>query len=376
MFGKRLKLFKLFGFEVGIDMSWIILAILVAWSLSVGFFPFKYKNLSTGTYWLMGIVGAVGLFLSIILHEFCHSLVARRAGMQMKGITLFIFGGVAQMGDEPPSALSEFFIAIAGPIASLLIGGAFLGLYAAGESIGWPSPLNGVLSYLAMINALLAGFNLLPAYPLDGGRVLRSILWKVKGDLRWATRIASRIGVGFGLLLIFLGLFRILAGNLVGGMWFFLIGIFIQSAANMSYQQLLVRKALQGEPLKRFMSDTPVTATPDMTIRQLVDDYIYRHHYKLFPVVRNGNHLLGCVTTRQVKEVPREEWSQKTVGEVTEACSSSNTIEPGADAVDALSRMRRNQTSRMMVVENGRLKGVVALKDMLEFLALKVELDV
>lgn len=374
MFGKRFKLFKLMGFEVGIDASWIIIAILIAWSLSTGFFPFQYKDLSTRTYWMMGIVGAIGLFLSIIAHEFCHSLVARRSGMPMKGITLFIFGGVAEMGEEPPHAKAEFQIAVVGPLSSIAIAMVFYAVYALGSAGGWPPPFNGVIVYLAMINALLAVFNLIPAFPLDGGRILRSVLWGWKKNLRWATRVASGIGSGFGIFFIVLGVFRIIAGNFVGGMWLALIGLFIQSAAKMSYQQLITRKALEGEPLKRFMNSNPVTVPPSTTIEELVEDYIYRHHFKFFPVTRNGQ-LSGCITTQQVKEIPREQWRQKTVGEIAAGCSEANTIAPGADAVKALSAMRRNGASRLMVVENERLVGIIALKDMLEFLSLKVELD-
>ena len=374
MFGKRIKLFKLMGFEVGIDFSWIIIAILIAWSLSTGFFPFQYKDFSTRTYWMMGIVGAVGLFLSIIAHEFCHSLVARKSGMPMKGITLFIFGGVAEMGDEPPSAKAEFQIAIVGPLSSVAIAVVFYAIYLLGQAGEWPLPFNGVVAYLAMINGLLAVFNLIPAFPLDGGRILRSILWGWKKNLRWATRIASNIGTGFGIFLIVLGVFRLLAGNFVGGMWFGLIGLFIHSAAKMSYQQLITRKALEGEPLKRFMNSNPVTVPPATTIEKLVQDYIYRHHFKFFPVTSNGR-LIGCITTRQVKEIPREEWPRKKVGELAVECSAHNTIAPEADAVRALSAMRRNNASRLMVVENDRLVGIIALKDMLEFLSLKVELD-
>jgi len=375
MFGKRFKLFKLFGFEVGIDLSWIIIAILIAWSLSTGFFPFRIKNLSTQTYWVMGIIGAVGLFFSIIAHEFCHSLVARRSGMPMKGITLFIFGGVAEMGDEPPSAKAEFLIAVVGPLSSIAIAAIFYGIYRVGIAGDWSPAINGVVAYLAMINGLLAVFNLVPAFPLDGGRILRSVLWGWKKNLRWATRISSAIGGGFGIFLILLGFIRILGGNFIGGMWLGLIGLFIHSAAKMSYQQLIARKALEGEPLKRFMETDPVTVPDSLTVEQLVEDYIYRYHFKLFPVV-NSNTLLGCISTKQVKEIPREQWGKKTVGEVADKCSAANTIEPDADAVKALSAMRRNNTSRMMVVENERLVGIIALKDMLEFLSLKVELDV
>jgi Zn-dependent protease/CBS domain-containing protein len=375
MFGKRLKLFNLFGFEVGIDSSWIIIAILIAWSLSTGFFPVQFKNLSTQTYWIMGIIGAAGLFFSIIAHEFCHSLVARKNGVPMKGITLFIFGGVAEMGDEPPSAKSELQIAAVGPLSSIAIAAVFYGVYQVGIVSGWSPAINGVVAYLAMINGLLAAFNLVPAFPLDGGRILRSVLWGWKGNLRWATRISSSIGGGFGIFLIVLGFMRILSGNFIGGMWLGLIGLFIQNAAKMSYQQLITRKALEGEPLKRFMQTDPVTVPASTSIDRLIEDYIYRYHFKLFPVVNSGK-LLGCISTKQVKEIPRAEWNRKTVGEIADRCSTANTIEPDADAVQALSAMRRNNASRLMVVEDDQLVGIIALKDMLEFLSLKVELDV
>jgi Zn-dependent protease len=374
MFGKRLKLFKLLGFEVNIDLSWIIIAILIAWSLSTGVFPFQVKNLSIQTYWLMGTIGAVGLFLSIIAHEFCHSLMARKSGMQMKGITLFIFGGVAEMGEEPPNAKAEFLIAIVGPLSSVAIAVILYGIYRLGIVGGWHPAVNGVVGYLAMINGLLAVFNMVPAFPLDGGRILRSILWGWKENLRWATRISSAIGSGFGIILIVLGVIRVLSGSFVGGMWFFLIGLFIRSAARMSYQQLITRKALEGEPLKRFMNVNPVMVPPSTTVDELVEDYIYRHHFKFFPVV-NSDRLIGCITTKEVKEIPRDEWRQKKVGDVAVQCSAENTIEPDTDAIKALSAMHRNNSSRLMVVENDKLIGIIALKDMLEFLYLKIELD-
>ena len=374
MFGKRLRLLSLFGFEVRIDMSWIILAILIAWSLSVGFFPFQYNNLSSQTYWLMGIVGAAGLFISIIVHEISHSLVARRFGIPMGGITLFIFGGVAEMNEEPPSSKSEFLMAAVGPLSSFFIALVFYWIYNVGNQGGWPDPVNGVVGYLAMINGLLGAFNLVPAFPLDGGRILRSILWKLKNNLREATRISSQIGSVFGVLLIILGVFTVLRGNFIGGMWWFLIGMFLQGAAKASYQQLLTRKALEGEPIRRFMQTDPVTVPPNISIQQFVEDYIYKYHFKLFPVVAAGK-LIGCATTKQVKEVPREEWNQKSVGEIAIKVSPENTIEPHADALKALSLMNRSGTSRLMVIEGDRLVGIITLKDMLNFLSLKVELE-
>ncbi len=374
MFGKRIKLFKLLGFEVRIDLSWIIIAVLVTWSLADGLFPFWYPDLTSETYWLMGVVGALGLFVSIVAHEFCHSLVARRFGMPMKGITLFIFGGVAEMGDEPPTARAEFTMAIVGPLSSMAIGAVFYGIYRLGEASGWGTPINGVILYIAYINGILAAFNLLPAFPLDGGRVLRSILWGVKDNLRWATRVSSAIGAAFGIGLIVLGVLQFIRGNVIGGVWMFLIGLFLKSAAQMSYQQLLVRKALEGESVRRFMNANPVTVPDSITVERLVEDYIYKYHYKMFPVM-SGDRLVGCITTRQVKEIPREAWSRETIREMASPCSAENTISPQTDAVKALAMMSQGGISRLMVVENGRLVGLVTLKDLLDFFSLKVELE-
>jgi Zn-dependent protease/CBS domain-containing protein len=375
MLGKRINLFKLLGFQVRIDMSWIVLALLIAWSLSSGLFPLYYKDLSTSTYWIMGIIGTVGLFLSIVFHEFCHSVVARKYGVPMKGITLFIFGGMAEMSEEPTSAKAEFMMAVAGPISSVLAGLAFYALLALGKQAGWISPVKGVLAYLAWINMILAAFNLLPAFPLDGGRVLRSILWGVKRNLRWASRISSRIGSFFGFVMIFFGFVSFFRGDFIGGLWWFLIGMFLHSAAKMSYQQLLTRKALEGETVRRFMKEDPVTVPSSATVDQLVEDYIYRYHFKMFPVVESSGKLLGCVTTKDVKAVPKEEWGKKSVGEIAASCTEANTIPSGEDAVKALSRMSQNNISRLMVIDDGHLAGVITLKDMLKFLSLKVELE-
>lgn len=375
MFGKRFNLFRLMGFQVRMDMSWIFIAVLIAWSLSTGFFPFYYEGLDRGTYWMMGIVGALGLFLSIIVHEFSHSVVARRYGTPMKGITLFIFGGMAEMSDEPTKPKAEFMMAVVGPVSSMVIAAIFYGVYAAGTGGAIPQPVNGVVGYLAFINATLAVFNIIPAFPLDGGRMLRSILWGAKGDLRWATRISSFIGSAFGILLIVLGIFSFFTGNFIGGMWWFLIGMFLNSAARMSYQQLLTRRALEGETVSRFMTRDAVTVPPSATLDSLVNDYVYRYQYKMFPVVSDSDKIEGCITTREIKQIPREEWKNKRVGDVLKPCSLENTIPAGSDAMKALSLMNRTGSSRLLVTEGDRLAGVISLKDMMKFLSLKVEMD-
>ena len=374
MFGKRIHLFTFFGFKVGIDLTWVLLAVLVTWSLASGLFPAYFEGYSSATYWWMGAAGAMGLFISIVFHEFWHSMVARRYGLPMKGITLFIFGGVAEMEDEPQNAKTEFLMAIAGPISSVVLGGIFLLLAWAVAAGDWSAPVAAVLQYLGWLNFILAVFNMLPAFPLDGGRVLRSILWSLKGDLRWSTRIASAIGSGMGMLLIVLGLVTFISGGFIAGIWYFLIGMFIRGAAQMSYRQVLLRRALGGEPISHFMQTNPVTVPPSTSIRDLVNDYFYRYHYKMFPVTIDG-HLEGCITSRQVREIPKEDWELRDVQDILAPCSTETTISPQTDALKALSIMNRTGNSRLMVVEGEQLIGVVTLKDMLKFLNLKIDLE-
>jgi Zn-dependent protease len=292
----------------------VFLALLVAWSLAQGLFPALYEGLPSTTYWWMGLAGVVGLFFSLLFHEMSHSIVARRYGLPIRGITLFLFGGIAEMEEEPANPKTEFLMAIAGPIASGLLAAIFHAVSAIGQAQGLPEAVLGVAQYLALLNGLLAIFNLLPAFPLDGGRVFRAALWYRTGDLRSATRVASRVGAGFGYALMGLGMLNILTGNFIGGIWWFLIGLFLRGAAAASYYQLMTRRALEGEPVRRFMARQPITVPPDITVRQFVDDYVYTYYHDLFPVTENDR-LLGCVTTHQVKEVPREQWDlRRTVG--------------------------------------------------------------
>lgn len=374
MFGKTLRLFSLFGFEVKIDLSWLIIIALVVWSLSAAVFPQQYPDLDWPTYLAMGLGAAVGLFVSIVFHELCHSLVARRYGLPMKGITLFIFGGVAEMSEEPPSAKAEFMMAIAGPLSSVLLAGLAFGASWLVLLAEGPETVAGVLGWIALINAILVAFNMIPGFPLDGGRVLRSILWRIKGDLRSATQTASRIGSAFGMALIGLGFFTLLFGRALGGLWWIFIGMFLRAAAKQGYQQVIIREALKGESVRRFMNDNPVYVTPSTTLDDLVENYVYRLHYKMFPVVDESGQLVGCITTRQVSDVPRDRWATTTVGDVAETCGQDNAIDADTDAVHALSHLSRTGSSRVMVTENGELAGVLTLKDLMDFLSLKLEL--
>lgn len=372
VFGKGVKLVTIFGYEIRVDLSWLILAALITFTLARGFFPNYYTGFSTLTYWLMGIGGAIGLFVSIVLHELSHSLVARNYGIPMKGITLFIFGGVAEMHDQPKTPKSEILMAVAGPIVSVVLGGIFFSIHLLFD---FPSePLHGVLVYLALINVLLAAFNMLPAFPLDGGRILRGALWSWKADLKWATRISSRIGSGFGIALIVLGALDFLMGNFLGGIWLVLIGLFLRGISQNSYKQLLMRQALKGEEVRRFMKDRPVTVPPSATLQELVDDYFLKYHHKFYPVTEDSR-LKGCVSMEQVKETPRDQWTERKVEELAVECDDDNSIEADTDASKALNRMSKSKKSRLIVTERGKLAGVLSLKDLLTYLSMKTELE-
>ena len=263
MFLHRLKLFRLLGFDVYVDASWLLLAALISWTLATGVFPEQVPHLTVAVYWWMGVTATLGLFGSIVFHELMHSIVARRFEMPIRGITLFIFGGVAEMGTEATSPKGELLMALAGPIASLVLS---VICFAAAATIGGAemAPVAGVFAYLGTLNCMLGLFNLVPAFPLDGGRILRAALWAWRGDVAWATRIAAAAGNVFGTALIALGLVEGLSGDLVGGIWLFVIGLFVRGAAGGAYQQTLARTVFGGHRVAEFMTREPIIVPPDL----------------------------------------------------------------------------------------------------------------
>jgi len=375
MFGKRIELFRLFGIPLRIDLSWFIIAAFLTWSLAESFFPSLAVGLAPATYWAMGVLGALGLFASVVLHELAHALVARRYGMSIRGITLFIFGGVAELETEPPSAKAEFMVAIAGPIASVLIAATCFLLIAAPWGFSGTSIAFAVLTYLAFINRMLVFFNMIPAFPLDGGRVLRSVLWQWKGDLPWATSITSRIGSGFGIALIALGgLLMVLGQSGFSGLWYILIGMFLRNAARMSYKQVMLRNALEGELVSRFLRPELLGAPRSISVAELVENYFNRYPVQSIPVL-DGARLLGCVSIEQIKELSPDEWSGLTAGAIAVPCPPQRLITPDGDAMEALRRMSQSKSSHLMVVEEDRFLGIVAAQDLLEFLSSQTKLE-
>lgn len=374
MFLHRFRLFSLFGFEVSMDASWLLLAALIAWTLAGIVFPDTSPGMTAGTYWAMGVLATVGLFFSIVFHETAHSLVARHYGMPIRGITLFIFGGVAEMTAEPSRPRDELLMAAAGPASSLLLAIMLFLLFIGSVAWNGPPSIGGVLWYLALINFVLAVFNLVPAFPLDGGRMFRAALWWWSGDLDWATRIAAGAGNLFGALLIVLGVMAVLQGDFVGGMWRFLIGMFLRGAASASYGETLARRLLTDIPVAQIMNPEPITVAPGLSVQAFIDEYVYRFHHRWFPVVDDGA-VVGTVTTQQATSVDRGLWDTLPVGRIMRSLSRDDAVPPETNAFSALTQMRRTGQSRLMVLSHGTLIGILSSRDLLEVLSLERERD-
>jgi Zn-dependent protease len=374
MFTARLRLLRLFGIPISVDISWLIILALITWTLAEAIFKPALPDASEGERLLLGFVTALAFFVCIVLHELGHALVARSRGIPIRGITLFLFGGVAELAAEPPSASSEFLMAIAGPLVSVFLSGVFFVLSLLAAGLGWATSIELIFRCLAWINLSLLVLNLLPAFPLDGGRVFRSILWGISGNLRRATRWAAAIGQGFAWLLIAGGVVLFYWGDVFGGIWLGLIGMFLNNAARGSYQQMVLQQALKGEPVSRFMNLQPIVVPPSLDLRSWVEDYVYRYHRKTFPVASNG-HLEGYISTQALARFPRAEWDRHTVAEVMRQDLQAVTISPQTDALEALGRMQRTGASRLLVSNGTQLLGIVSLKDLLRFLNLKIELE-
>jgi len=374
MFGKSFTIFRVAGINIRIDLSWFFIAILLSWSLALEYFPYYYPHLLPATYWAMGIIGMLGLFICILLHELGHAMVAKYYQLPISQITLFIFGGMAEIKKEPPSPKIEFYVSIAGPIVSLLLAGALIVVTNLGTSLDWPLAFLAVTRYLATVNALLVLFNLIPAFPLDGGRVLRAILWAWKKNLRWAMNVSSTLGSTFGFFLIFFGLFSLVVGNLITGLWLFILGIFLQSAASSSRMQFYVSQELRGEKVQKFMTKNPIAVAPDITLSEFVNNYMYESHHHLYPVVEEDR-LIGYISLKEVRLIPPEEWSRALVRNAMVWRSEFRTASPDTNAMDALTFLHQTNAPSLLVVDDERVVGIVTSQDLFKLISLKLELE-
>ena len=367
MFKNAVQLFEIFGFKLKVDPSWLLIAALIVWSLSTSYFPDVAPGLTATVYTMLGIVAMLGMFASLILHELSHSVVARSYGLKVGGITLFIFGGVAELEEEPHDPKSEFLIAIAGPLMSLALAALFYGLSSMAGLTG------AVFGYLALINLVLAVFNLIPAFPLDGGRMLRAVIWGVTQDLLRATRISSRIGSAFGLFLMLTGAFAVFSGGGIGGFWQILIGFFIINASNGSYQNLVVKAALRGKTAGSLMSRQVHTVDAETSVAELVDDVMLRHGVSFVPVL-SGERLLGYVDTAAARSIDRQEWPGRRVSEVMLPEGPDTTVTPDTPLNEVFKLLAAHPRRKLMVAQAGRLLGVISLSDLMHHLALEQEI--
>jgi Zn-dependent protease len=316
----------------------------------------------------------LGLFMCIILHELGHALVAKHFKLPIEHITLFVFGGVAEIKKEPSRPKVEFFMAIAGPLVSLALVGCLYGITLLAESWQWPVLFTGVTRYLATINLVIVIFNLIPAFPLDGGRVFRSILWWWKKDFSWATRIATRCGMLFGFLLIFLGIFFLLTGNIIAGIWSIILGWFLQRAALSSRNQLYVGKELGRDKVAKYMTKNPIAVPPDISIANFIEEYVYTSHHHLYPVAEKEK-LLGYISLKEVKSLPKEKWETTPVEDIMVSKGQFKTVTPQSSALEALALMQEMDTPILLVVEGPKLVGILTAPNLFKLVRLKWELE-
>lgn len=356
------------GFEIRLDPSWFIIFFLVLWTLSAGVFPAAAPEQGTAVHVAMGVVGTLLFFASLLLHEISHSVVARTKGIPMRGITLFLFGGLAHTSREPDTAGDELQIAGVGPVVSLLLGALFLGLAALGRGWGWSPVVHEVSQYLGFINVALAVFNLLPGYPLDGGRVFRALAWKFTGDLAKATRWATTGGRWIGLLLIVLGIVDALAGALVGGLWLVFIGFFLRGAAGMASRQFALEQALRGVHASQVMYSETRVLESGMTLEDVARGPAMRTTRDAFPVRDNG-HVVGKLTLEDLTETPRDSWPSTTVREVMSTIDDGSVVRPETDMGEVLTKIRASEAGQVFVMENGTLLGSISARDLADLAA-------
>lgn len=351
------------GFQIVLDYSWFIIFFLVFGSFAGAVFPSQLPDLDRTTYLWMGFLSAVLLFVSLLLHELAHAVTARMKGIEIEGITLFIFGGMARTRTEPSTPGDEFLIAVMGPVASFAIAFAFWGVALRGPDIGLGAPLVAMAEYLAYLNVALAVFNLFPGFPLDGGRLFRASLWKATGSLRRATRIAAGSGRVLGWLIIGLGLWGLLVGgSLIGGLWLVFIGWFLGHAARASYQQVMLQELLGPLTAREAMSPDPETVSPDLPVEELIHDHFLRRPYNSFPVTQDEV-IVGLITLSHVKGLARESWKGKVTADLMTPLEDTIIVAPETPMMEILEKMRERDARRVLVAREWTLVGIISASD-------------
>jgi Zn-dependent protease/predicted transcriptional regulator len=363
---------RIFGIDIRIDSSWLIIFVLFSWFLAGTYFPKSHPHWSALLNWGLGLATSLLFFGSVLAHELTHSLVAKKQGEEVASITLFILGGVAQIKEEPNEPLKEFGMAIVGPLASFFMAVFFLLVSILAAPVS--EPIRSAAFFLFNTNLVLGAFNLLPGFPMDGGRVLRAIIWKVTGDLKKATRFASVAGDGIAFLLIFAGVFAILRGDF-GGLWWVLIGWFLHNASRQGYAQVMIKSALAGLKARDIMNTDFETVPAGLPVQSLVDDYILKKKERVFLVTVGGD-LRGIICLEDVKALPRDEWTNAPVSRVMTPRDKLQSVSLDADGNAILASLATRDVHEVPVMEGDKVVGVICRTDILRVLQLRSELGV
>jgi Zn-dependent protease/CBS domain-containing protein len=356
------------GFEISLDYSWFVIFFLILGTFTGAVFPAYVPGLGERTYLAMGLAGTILFFISLLVHELAHAYVARARGLVVEGITLFIFGGMARTRTEAGRAWDEFIIAVVGPLASFALGLIFYGAAIWIDRNTWSPALFGVAGHLAFLNFALAAFNVLPGFPLDGGRLLRAVVWQITGNLRKATHVTSVTGKALGWLIIAAGVYSVfITSQLVTGLWVIFIGWFLSNAAAASYEQILLRHVLEGRTAADAMTSEPETVGPDVTLDALVRDYFMRRPYNSFPVTQDGI-VIGLITLSQVKQVDHSAWRIRKVADVMTPLAETLIVSPNSPMNEVVERMSENETRRVIVAQEWELKGIITGGDVANWL--------
>lgn len=361
---QTISLGKIFNIPIGLDYSWFLIFIMITWSLATSYFPAENKDWPAAEYWIVSGATAILFFASVLLHELGHSVVALRYKIPVRSITLFVFGGVAQIAAEPPSAVAEFWIALAGPLTSFALAALFWLLQTVVAGI---APLFVLARYLANINGTLAVFNLIPGFPLDGGRVFRAVIWGTTRSLQRATFIAASVGRLVAFLFIVFGVWQIFTSNLADGLWIAFIGWFLDNAANAQIQHQTIHDAIAGHKVLQAMNRNYTIISPDITLQRLADEHILGEGRRFF-IVRDNGDILGLITLQDIKGVPRREWPVTSAGQIMIPAEKMQQIHPDGDLWEAVEKMDQDGVNQLPVIENGQVLGILSRDGVIGFL--------
>ncbi len=359
-----ISLGRIFGIPLNVDASWFLIFVLLSWMLARNYYPGEFPGWPLWQYWFMGMLTSIFLFVSVLLHELGHSLVAQHFQLPVQRITLFVFGGIAQIAGEPPSARAEFWIALAGPVVSIALAALFHLI--APLLHGWDA-LFALFKYLAFINFILAAFNLIPGFPLDGGRIFRSILWGITKNLRRATFIAANVGRFFAFAFIFLGALQIIAGHIMDGLWTIFIGLFLESAASSQIQQQEMRTLLVRHKVNEAMNPNFAIVPADASLQEIVDHHVLGVGRRAVIVMDDGE-IAGMLTLHHLKSVSPDKWPRVRVAEVMLPARQMRWVTPDTDLWSALQAMDRDGVNQLPVLQDGKLVGIITRGDLISFL--------